>query len=222
MEKILNEALLIAAETYNRTRIDVPQTPLPNSHDAGRVNHFSVTMSTETKQREHVMKSALECRTELLAYARSLLGNYSLAEDVLQDAMIVVFNKYDQFQEGTSILAWCRSIVRIEVLRVRQKQQREQSLAQRLLDDAVDSAYTRFQKARKKGDADLWRETLKKCLDGLPAKGQRVLIARFDQQLSYEQIGKRLGMSTEAVRKALFRLRRRVRSCVELRIRNTP
>ena len=34
--------------------------------------------------------------------------------------MLVVMKKLDQFDEGTSILAWCRAIVRLEVLRAKQ------------------------------------------------------------------------------------------------------
>ena len=104
-------------------------------------------MDSSDDKRDRVLKAALECRTELVAYARLLLGNYTAADDVCQEAMIVVVKKYDQFQEGTSMLAWCRSIVRIEVLRAKQRHQRERTLADRLLDDAVDAAFDEFQAA---------------------------------------------------------------------------
>lgn len=162
------------------------------------------------------MKAALDCRTELVAYARSLLGNYSAAEDVLQEALLVVFKKSDQFQEGTSMLAWCRSIVRIEVLRAKQRYQRERSLAERLLDDAIDGAFNEFQTARRQDDAESRREALRDCVDKVPSRGQELLRARFADELSYQQIGERVGMTIEAVRKALFRLKRQVRSCVEV------
>ena len=84
-------------------------------------------MDNSDDKRDRVLRAALECRTELVAYARSLLGNYAAADDVLQETMLVVVNKYDQFQEGTSMLAWCRSIVRIEVLRTKQRNQREKT-----------------------------------------------------------------------------------------------
>jgi RNA polymerase sigma factor (sigma-70 family) len=88
-------------------------------------------MDSSDDKRDRVLKAALDCRTELISYARSLLGNYAAAADVLQEAMLVVVKKFDQFQEGTSMLAWCRSIVRLEVLRSNQRRQRERSLAER-------------------------------------------------------------------------------------------
>ena len=50
-------------------------------------------------------------------------------------------------------------------------------------------------------------------------QGRSVLKARFVDELSYEQIGERIGMTIEAVRKALFRNKKQVRSCVETSLR---
>ncbi|MBP85195.1 MAG: hypothetical protein CMJ64_00500, partial [Planctomycetaceae bacterium] len=135
------------------------------------------------------------------------------------EAMLVVVKKYDQFQEGTSMLAWCRSIVRIEVLRAKQRYQRERTLAERLLDDAIDAAFDEFQAVRLHDEAESSREALRRCLERVPDRGQGVLRARFADELSYQQIGERLGMTVEAVRKALFRLKKQVGSCAETSLR---
>ncbi|MFP6612819.1 MAG: sigma-70 family RNA polymerase sigma factor [Pirellulales bacterium] len=179
-------------------------------------------MADSDTNRDRVLKMALDCRAELTAYARSLLGNYAATDDVVQEAMIVVVNKFDQFQEGTSMLAWCRSIVRIEVLRERQRHQRERTLVERLLDDTIDAAFEEFQTARRRDDARSRREALERCFERVPERGRRVLSARFVDELSYQQIGERVGMTIEAVRKALFRLKRQVRSCVETSLRTVP
>jgi RNA polymerase sigma-70 factor (ECF subfamily) len=172
-------------------------------------------MDDSDAKRDRVLKEALGCRVELVAYARAVLGNYTAAEDVVQEAMLVVVKKFDQFQEGTSMLAWCRSIVRLEVLRMKQQRQRERTLAERLLDDAIDAAFDEFQTAQRRDDAESWRQALERCLERVPERGRRVLKARFVDELSYRQIGERVGMTLEAVRKALFRLKKQVRSCVE-------
>ena len=179
-------------------------------------------MDKADAERGRVPKTALDCRAELIFYARSLLGNYAAAEDVVQEAMLVVVKKFDQFQEGTSMLAWCRAIVRLEVLRMRQQWQRERTLAERLLDDAIDAAFDEFQTARRRDDAESWRRRLwNVAWSGCRSERGRqgVLRARFVDELSYQQIGERVGMTLEAVRKALFRLKKQVRSCVETKLR---
>jgi len=170
-------------------------------------------------RRDRVLRAAFECREELVTYARALLGNYAAAEDAVQEAMLVVVAKHDQFEEGTSILAWCRSIVRIEVLRAMQRHQRERTLAQRVLDDAVGAAFEEFQISRTSHQRELRRDALAQCIEQISDRGKRVLEARFVDELRYPQIGQRLSMSIEAVRKALFRVKKQVRTCVETRLR---
>ena len=177
-------------------------------------------MDDTDAKRDRVLKEALECRVELVAYARSLLGNYTAAEDAVQEAMLVVVKKFDQFREGTSVLAWCRAIVRLEVLRAKQQRQRERTLAERLLDDAVDAAFDEFQTARRRDDREAWHGALERCLGRVAERGRRVLKARFVDELSYQQIAERVGMTLEAVRKALFRVKKQVRSCVETSLRD--
>jgi len=38
-------------------------------------------------KRDRVLKAALDCRAELVAYARALIGNYTAAEDAVQDTL---------------------------------------------------------------------------------------------------------------------------------------
>ncbi len=175
----------------------------------------SSCMDESEAKRDRVFSEVLKYRVELTAYARSLLGNYAAAEDAVQQAMLVVLRKYDQFEEGSSALAWCRAIVRLEVLRIKQQRQREQSLAERLLDDAIDAAFEESHAMRRAVESDSWRQALENCLERVPPQGRAVLKSRFVEEMSYQQIGDRVGMTLEAVRKSLFRLKKQVRACVE-------
>lgn len=179
----------------------------------------SEPIANHDKRCDRILRSAFECREELVSYARALLGNYSAAEDAVQEAMLVVVAKHVQFEEGTSVLAWCRSIVRIEVMRIKQRHQRERTLAQRVLDDAIDAAFAEFQKSRTATERERRRDALAHCIDLVSERSKRVIEARFIDELGYPQIGERLSMSIEAVRKTLFRVKKQVRMCVETRLR---
>ncbi|QDV47482.1 RNA polymerase sigma factor [Stieleria neptunia] len=176
-------------------------------------------MTGSDEHREQVLRAAFELREHLLAYARSLLGNYAAAEDAVQEAFLVVVKKHENFQEGTSLLAWCRAIVRIEVLKAKDRYHRDRSLIERVLDDSVDAAFEEFQKSRSQMDADRRRDALADCVEMLSEQAQGVLQARMADELGYPQIGERLSMSIEAVRKSLFRSKKQVRECVESKLR---
>jgi len=178
-------------------------------------------MDNSEAKRDRVLKEALNCRVELVAYARALLGEYATAEDAVQETMLVVVKKFEQFEEGTSMLAWCRAILRLEVLRAKRRKQRERTLAARLLDDAIDAAFEEFQAAKQRDNEKVRKEAMQQCFQAVPERGRRVLHARFVDELSYQQIGQRLDMSLEAVRKALYRLKKQVRLCVETKLEET-
>ena len=176
--------------------------------------------SQEEEKRDRVVKQAFECRVQLIAYAYALLGDYSTADDAVQDAMLTVVKKYDQFTEGTSIMAWCRSIVRLEVLRIRQKQHRDRTLVARLLEDSIGQAFDEYGSVDFTNQDAQRRKALVRCLGKLTQQGRLVLQGRFAESLSYAQIGKKVGMSLEAVRKSLYRQKKQLRNCVELNVRN--
>ena len=169
-------------------------------------------------KRDRVLKQAFGCRLQLQAYAQAMVGDYTAAEDIVQDAMLVVVKKFDQFNEGTSILAWCRSIVRLEVLRFKKRRERDQNLAAKLLDDAVDAAFDEFQHPGRESEEAVYRQALRHCLDNVNERNRIVLKARFLDGLGYQGIADLAGMRLEAVRKALFRLKKQLRTCVEIKI----
>lgn len=168
-----------------------------------------------------VIRDAFAVQPELMAYALALLGDYNEAQDVVQETMLVVVRKHDQFEPGTSVLAWCRAILRIEVQRLYRRKKQERSLNERLLADAIDGAFERFQKDSEAEIRYRQREILQACLDRLPGKSADILFQRIVGNSSYLQISELLGMSVEGVRKSLFRSRRRLKECVQLRLQET-
>ncbi len=176
-------------------------------------------MSLDEDKRDRILREALSCRIQLVAYARAIIGNYSSAEDAVQEALMVVFRKYDQFQEGTSMLAWCRSIVRLEILRTLQKNNREKSLLDQRTDDSIHLAFSEYQEQKRESELDAYRDALSVCMRSLPDRTQSVLKCRYVEKMSYQEISERLGISLESVRKTLFRTKKQLRSCVETKIK---
>ena len=85
------------------------------------------------EKRDQVLKAARSCQSALVAYAYAMLTDYAAAEDVVQNALLVVARRHEDFEEGSSMLAWCRSIVRSEVLAHLSKRRRERPVEDRIL-----------------------------------------------------------------------------------------
>src|SRR5690606_1942058 len=78
-----------------------------------------------------------ECQKRLFIYISLLMPNTADAHDVLQDTNLVLWQKFEQFEPGTSFFAWAREVARYRVLRYRQIHSRDCLPVQPEILDAV-------------------------------------------------------------------------------------
>ena len=168
--------------------------------------------------RDRVLKAALTCQSALVAYAHALLADYAAAEDVVQNAFLVVARKHDDFAEGTSMLAWCRGIVRLEILSHLRKRRREPTVEDRILNDAMEATFEAHQSDESVPRAD----QLRGCLAKLNGRARDLIRLRYEENARYEQIAAALKMDLEAVRKGLLRTKQQLRECVTIRMKQEP
>ena len=166
--------------------------------------------------RDRILKSALAHQPALTAYAYAMLSDYPAAQDVVQDTLVVVARKFEDFEEGTSILAWCRTIVRLQVLAYLRKSRRVQSIEDRVLQEAMDSAFAAQQSS---SEEPLRLDCLRECLAQLPVTGRELIRMRYEDRAAYQEIGETLRITLETVRKRLFRTKQQLGNCVRQRMK---
>ena len=82
---------------------------------------------------EVFVRNLTNCQPSLYAYILSLLPNRDDANDVLQDANLVMWRRSAEFAEGTNFLAWAYKIARYKVL----SHHRDQHRSRQVFDDAL-------------------------------------------------------------------------------------
>jgi len=162
--------------------------------------------------RDEVVKGAFQHREALLSYAFALLRDWVKAEDVVQDAFIVVMNKWSEFRPGTSLFLWVRQIVHfkaLEAARVRQMSPVEEELLSRVaasMQRGLDEEIAHRQRLR--------RQALQRCMSHLDAKSAGLLAGFYTESLSCESLAQAQRRSVNAIRLALSRLRKQLHDCV--------
>src|SRR5260221_10385754 len=105
--------------------------------------------------RDLVVKGAFQHREALLSYAFALLRDWVKAEDIVQDAFIVVMNKWAEFRPGSSLFLWVRQIVHfkaLEAARTKKMTTVEDELLARVaavMDRGIDAEITAKQRLRR-------------------------------------------------------------------------
>lgn len=141
----------------------------------------------------------------------SMVGNWSDADDLMQQATSVMWRKFDEFDRAKAVgfAAWALAVARYEVMDWRK---RRATAKVRFSDPTVEAVADQMVAVAEQ--ADIRRDALRGCLAKL-ADGDRELIRlRYEPGVSTEQIAERVGRSSSAVYKALNRIHGLLLRCI--------
>jgi RNA polymerase sigma-70 factor, ECF subfamily len=138
----------------------------------------------------------------LRAFAISLSGSISLADDLVQEALLRAWSKSDLFQPGTSLRAWLFTILRNIYYSDYRKRSRE----------VQDSDGVHARRLTIPGDQEshLDLEDFRKALTKLPAEQREVLTLIGASGLSYEEAAAICEVEIGTVKSRLSRARSRL------------
>jgi RNA polymerase sigma factor (sigma-70 family) len=152
----------------------------------------------------------------LLAYLSSLLGDYTLAEDVAQQALIIAYRKINTLKDAAAFPSWLRGIARLEGLAALRRRGREVPVTPEVMRE-LDEAYRRFEEEHP---TETWEERfllVEECFEHLPDSLQTVCRLHYFENHRAWQIAESMGLNLNTVLKRLERARLAIRDCVEAR-----
>lgn len=158
----------------------------------------------------------------LLGYLVSLLGNRHDAEDVLQQASVTMWRKFETFvpdggsqpdQVLSEFLAWASTVAFYESKNFQRASARSRlrfsdALLQLLSEERVaDLSHT-----------DARHEALEKCVGQLDEPGRRLLEAAYLEEGSMAALAQKLGRAPQTLYNKLNIIRRSLADCVTRRL----
>jgi RNA polymerase sigma-70 factor, ECF subfamily len=146
-------------------------------------------------------------------YIGSLVPDFHVAEDLLQDVAVVLLRKYGEYDPARSFVGWSLGIARLEVLARRRTHARSLLSTRPDLAEAVAGACEELAP-----ELDRRAQALRACLEAVKGRSLEVLRLRYEAALPPRSITDRVGMSAGAVRVLLSRLRAALQACVERRL----
>jgi RNA polymerase sigma-70 factor (ECF subfamily) len=145
----------------------------------------------------------------LLLFVRSLIPNFSDAEEVLQNVSLHIWQHAHEFEPGTDFLRWALQIARYKALAFRTTQSRERArLSETVIEqlaaqgETVLSEHTRYQ------------EALENCLKKLPDKDRQLIALRYESGRSAQGVAEFTGRSSKRIYESLSRIRTQLFECV--------
>ncbi len=167
-------------------------------------------MSAEqTDRTEAFIRLLTEHERKLGRYAMSMVPHAQDADDILQEAKIVMWRSFDRFELGTNFGAWARKVVFHQVLSYRRKKAK---LATPLSEETLTLLAADAEEMVEHFDSR--KSALSSCIAKLQEEHREILALRYRDEMSIESISERVDRTVGAVYRLLSRTRRNLHDCV--------
>jgi RNA polymerase sigma-70 factor (ECF subfamily) len=151
----------------------------------------------------------------LRALAMSLVVNFNDAEDVLQQASLSLWKKFEQYQPGTNFMHWAGRFVYLHSLRHRRHKARQKMAFGDAFLEAILNAATQDAMSVELG---LREVALESCMQKLSSEHRAMLRARYEEQSSVHDLARIFNRTEQAIHNAMSRIRRVLHDCINQRI----
>jgi RNA polymerase sigma-70 factor (ECF subfamily) len=146
----------------------------------------------------------------LYGYVLSLSANPDAANDVLQEANIVLWKQWRQFKPGSNFKAWSFRIAHFQFMAYRQRQLRDKTL---FSDDLLSTLTTEAREVDERHEERA--AALERCLERMPPRSREAIRLRYADELTVADIAHKLQRNANAVYQILFRARQWLNQCVQ-------
>jgi RNA polymerase sigma-70 factor (ECF subfamily) len=140
----------------------------------------------------------------------SMLAHWEDADDVFQETSRVLWEKFSEFEPGTNFFAWAKRIACFQVLAFRQKKRRSHvQFTDAFLDVVANATETNNERLETE------QRALTHCIEQLKPREREIVLLRFAPGATTKTVAERLGMTTDAIYKAISRAQSALLKCVE-------
>lgn len=144
----------------------------------------------------------------LRAFARSLSGSATLADDLVQDALVKAWSRSRSFEEGTNLRAWLITILRNTYFTQYRRNQRE------VLD--MDGRHASQMSTDATQSVTVEVHQVQAAIDQLPPDQREVMMMIYIAELSYKETCEILGLPIGTVKSRLNRAKARLAVALDI------
>lgn len=149
----------------------------------------------------------------LRAYARSLVPDWDLVDEALQEASVTMWEKRGQLKSKEGFAPWARVILRFKCLRqVEKLRSRRPLLSDKMLEILAERG-----ESRSAEESTARAQALHACLNQFSEQHRELLLAPHSSTYTVVDLAERRNRSENSLYKLLGRLREQLIDCIRLR-----
>lgn len=155
-----------------------------------------------------------EHRRVLLFYAYTCCRDFSLAEDIVQEAFVIAVKKREHYFPEVDLKHWLIGLVRNVWFRERDKLQSKERKTKFI----EENPSLLFNLDEKTSQPEAEQLVLKKCLEKLDTEDRVIIEFHFLQDLKYAEISERMQRKVSWIKSRMHRARITLLECVKFNL----
>jgi len=174
-------------------------------------NDFELTKSFLNGDESAFNRLAVKYQEKIYWHARRMTGNHLDADEIVQEVLMVLYNKLKTFEFKSSLYTWIYTITNTRSINYLKKKNLRSFFS---LDDISNS---KFEQNDMIDDLESKQkvEKIEKVLQKLPVKQREVFIMRNFDELSYEEISQITGKNIGTLKANHFHALNKIKELVK-------
>lgn len=152
-----------------------------------------------------------QARRGVLSYAYACCGDLNLAEDIVQETMLIALQKQAHYFPDADFMGWLISIARNVWLRERDRRKID-NRARKFIEQNATLFFE--EQLYSEGEWQAERSALRECLGKLPDCERNIIALHFSAGRKYDAIAQAMGRTLSWVKVRMFRARAALLECV--------
>jgi RNA polymerase sigma-70 factor (ECF subfamily) len=165
---------------------------------------------TEGAKEEAFVKEFVQNEPALRSFILSQVANWADMKEILQQTSVVLWRKFDQFEEGTSFKSWAFKIARYEALNYLKKQRRSKLV---FCDETLE--LLAHEDPREEEVLEIQRHALNVCLKKLSPEQREILSECYEEKQTIKEVARKRRRTLEGLYKMVQRMRASLLECVQ-------
>ncbi|CAM3439846.1 RNA polymerase sigma factor [Marinicrinis lubricantis] len=165
--------------------------------------------SAQAGDREALVTLLRQVESHVYRTAYYMLGNEQDALDASQEALIRIYNKINSYEEKAQFKTWVQRIVTNICIDKFRRAKSTVSIDQHNMVFATDNH------VEKELLSSIAAKDIRQAIEQLPEHHRTVVVLRYLQDFSYNEISESLGLPLNTVKSYLFRARQQLQSMLQ-------
>lgn len=171
--------------------------------------HDKSTNENDPKYKQYLCLITANQR-RIYGFVYAMVPNHTIAEDIMQEITLIMWEKFESFKVGTNFSAWGISIARNKILQYSRRQKRQFTIFDT---QAMENLVGQSDVFEQENDQI---EALRRCFKKLKDADKKLIEQRYVNNRSLKEIAEILNLSASRTCRIISRIHNLLLDCIKI------